>query len=165
METDHVARTSVTVAAPRDEVWRALIDPEAIKEYMAGADVVSDWREGSPIVWKGEWEGKPFEDKGVIKQFLPGKRLQFSHYSPSTGQPDLPENYHNVTIDLTDLGAETRLYLSQDGNRSEEARLHSEKNWAGMLEGLKTLVENETKSGGHDRRAASGTTGSRSAPS
>lgn len=154
METDHVARASVTVAAPRDKVWEALTEPEAIKEYMFGAEVRSDWSEGSEITWKGEWQGKPYEDRGYIKQFLPGTRLHYSHFSPLSGEPDIPENYHNVTIDLTDIDNETRVYLSQDGNPTEEARLHSEKNWEAMLRGLKAYVEKRARSESRGRHAA-----------
>ena len=42
------------------------MNPEAIKQYMFGTNVVTDWREGSPITWKGEWQGKSYEDKGVM---------------------------------------------------------------------------------------------------
>jgi hypothetical protein len=31
-----------------------------------GSTVESDFKAGSPIVWKGAWEGKVFEDKGTI---------------------------------------------------------------------------------------------------
>ncbi len=166
METDHIARATVDIAAPRDKVWEALVDPHAIKEYMFGTDVASDWTEGSEITWKGVWEGRPYADRGVIKQLLPGTRLHFSHYSPLGGKPDTPENYHNVTIDLTDLGEETRVYLAQDGNGSEEARLHSEKNWQGMLSGLKAFVEKETRDDAREQRAVEGdATGTREAPS
>jgi uncharacterized protein YndB with AHSA1/START domain len=156
MEADHVARASVTVAAPRDKVWQALVDPEAIREYMFGTDVASDWTEGSEITWKGVWEGRPYADRGVIKQVLPGTRLHYSHYSPLGGKPDVPENYHNVTIDLTDLGEETRVYLSQDGNPTEAAKMHSEKNWEVMLGGLKAYVETHATAGARERRAEAG---------
>ena len=38
---------------------------------MFGTDAVSDWKEGSPITWKGEWEGKHYEDRGVILRLEP----------------------------------------------------------------------------------------------
>ena len=80
MKQDLVAKVSSTVEAPIDQVWQALITPETIKEYMFGAAVKSDWKVGSPIVWKGEWKGKPFEDKGRILEVQQGKRLRYSHF-------------------------------------------------------------------------------------
>jgi hypothetical protein len=46
-----------------------------------------------------------------------------------------------VTIRLTSQGGGTALELSQDNNRTEEARVHSEQNWKMALEGLKKLLE------------------------
>ena len=141
MREDHIARAETEIAAPRADVWKALIDPTAIKQYMFGTDVESEWREGSPITWKGEWKGKAYEDKGVILSLEPEQRFQYSHFSPLAGQPDKPENYHTVTIELTADGDKTHVSLMQDKNGTEEARRHSEENWNTMLSGLKKYVE------------------------
>src|SRR5690349_16315372 len=111
-----------------------------IKHYMFGTTALSDWKEGSPIVWKGEWEGKPYEDKGVILKLLPEHVLQYSHFSPLSGQADVPENYHTVTIELSPNGTDTVLRLSQDKNATEEEREHAEKNWGMMLASLKQFL-------------------------
>jgi len=141
MDTNLIARASVAVNASRSEVWDALLNPEAIKQYMFGANVVTDWREGSAIVWKGEWGGESYEDKGVILQFKPERRLQYSHFSPRSGQPDKPENYHTVTIELSGEGKQARVSLPQDNNPTEQACEHSEKYWEMMLTGLKKFLE------------------------
>jgi uncharacterized protein YndB with AHSA1/START domain len=117
-----IARTSVTIDAPSETVWDALVNPEAIKQYMFGTNVVSDWREGSPIIWRGEWQGRAYEDKGVILQFKPGRTLQYSHFSPLSGPPDKPESYHTVTIELSGEGNQTRVSLGQDNNPTEQAQ-------------------------------------------
>ena len=49
---------------------------------MFGSKVVTDWVEGSPIVWKGEYEGKTYEDKGEVLEIEPERRLKVSHPSP-----------------------------------------------------------------------------------
>jgi len=136
-----VATASITVKAPIEKVWDSLVDSAAIKQYMFGTNVVSDWRVGSSITWRGEWQGKAYEDKGIIKKNEPVHLLQYSHFSPMMGKPDLPENYHLVTIELTHRGEETLVSLSQDGNATEEARKHSEDNWIMMLESLKKFLE------------------------
>jgi uncharacterized protein YndB with AHSA1/START domain len=138
---DIIARSSVTIHAPADRVWDALVNPAAIKQYMFGTNVTSDWKKGSPIVWRGEWQGKAYEDKGVIQEIEPGRALQYTHFSPLAGLPDKPENYHTVTIQLAPEHNRTRLSLTQDNNTTEESRAHMEKNWGMMLEGLKKLVE------------------------
>lgn len=141
MNTNLIARASIRIDAPGEKVWDALVNPAAIRQYMFGTTVVSDWREGSPIVWKGEWQGKPYADKGVILQLKPGRMLQYSHFSPLTGLPDTPENYHNVTVELATEGDQTLVSLAQDNNESEDDRAHSQQNWEMMLAALKKFVE------------------------
>ena len=141
MNKNLIARVSISINAPSAQVWDALVNPQAIKQYMFGTNVVSDWREGSPIVWKGEWQGKSYEDKGVILQFKPGRTIRYSHFSPLSGLPDKPENYHTVTIDLLGEGNRTHVSLAQNNNATEKERADSEKNWGIMLAGLKKFVE------------------------
>lgn len=141
MSPTHIARSSISIAASTQKVWRALVTPDAIKQYMFGTTVVSDWKEGAPITWKGEWKGKSYEDKGTIVLVKPERTLAYTHFSPLGGLPDKPENYHTVTINLTADANQTRVALSQDNNPTAEAREHSEKNWGQMLAGLKKYVE------------------------
>jgi len=141
MNKEFDAKASTTINAPTARVWDALINPTSIKQYMFGTNVTSDWKKGSRILWKGEWEGKAYEDKGVILQIEAQRKLQYSHFSPLAGLPDKPENYHTVTIELTGKGSQTLVSLIQDNNANQKEREHSEKNWATMLAGLKKFLE------------------------
>jgi uncharacterized protein YndB with AHSA1/START domain len=143
VDTQLIAYRSINVIAPVARVWDALVTPAAIREYMFGATVVTDWTEGSPILWEGEFNGRPYKDKGVLLQLKPERVLQFTHFSPLAGLPELPENYHTVTIELSSEGSRTGVTLSQDNNPTAEAREHAERNWDTMLVGLKRYVENE----------------------
>jgi uncharacterized protein YndB with AHSA1/START domain len=137
-----VARTQITIDAHRDVVWRALTDPAMVKQYMHGTNMETDWQVGSPITWKGEWQGKPYEDKGTIVAVEPRKLLKVTHWSPMGGSEDKPENYHTVTYALVENGHETLLTLEQDNNPSQEAAdTMAEKNWGPVLEGLKAAAE------------------------
>jgi len=136
-----IAHAVVAIHAPIDKVWAAFVNPEIVKQYMFGTEVSSDWKAGSAIRWKGEWQGKRYEDRGVVLQVDPHRRLQYTHFSPLAGLPDAPENYHTVTIDLSSEPGTIRVSLSQDNNLTEQARDHSEKNWRTMLESLKMLLE------------------------
>ena len=107
MSKNLVANATTSIGATRSRVWEALVTPAAIKKYMFGADVESDWRKGSEIKWKGGMKGKKYEDKGVILKIEPEQTLQYSHFSPLSGKPDKPENYHTITINLSDIGNET----------------------------------------------------------
>ena len=133
---------SVTIDAPKGEVWDALTRPEKVKQYMHGTEMSTDWKEGSPISWKGEWKGKAYEDKGQVLEVQPQKRLSYTHWSPMGGSEDKPENYHTVTYELTGENGKTTLTLRQDNNPTqEEANQMAENNWGPVLEGLKETAE------------------------
>jgi uncharacterized protein YndB with AHSA1/START domain len=141
MSKDLIAKATTTINASKEVVWEALVTPNAIKQYMFGADVESSWNKGSEIKWRGEFKNKKYEDKGVILKIEPEETLQYTHFSPLSGKPEKPENYHTVTITLSKNGKETQVSLSQDNNADEKSRKESEKNWGTMLDGLKKYVE------------------------
>jgi uncharacterized protein YndB with AHSA1/START domain len=141
MNRKFVAKQAIVINAPSSKVWDALVNPEMIRQYMFGINAISDWKKGSPIVFKGEWQGKTYEDKGVLLRVEPERLIQYSHFSPLSGLPDTPKNYHTVTVELSSEGTRTILLLSQDNNPTEQAREHSKKNWGTMLTGLKKLLE------------------------
>jgi uncharacterized protein YndB with AHSA1/START domain len=135
------AETSILVAASPQAVWHALTDPAMIAEYLYGTQVSTDWKKGSAIVYRGEWEGKPYEDKGTILEIDPPRVLVTSYYSPLSGKPDAPESYQNVTYTLAPEGSATRVTVTQDGcaDRAEADRMVE--NWGMTLDGLKGVVE------------------------
>ena len=129
--------------ASTENVWDALINPTIIKQYFLGTDAISDWKEGSPILYKAIWEGQTFENKGNILKLIPEKLLIVNYWTPFSGKPDSPENYIVYSYELfkTDLG--TKLTLTQDAVFESEERLdESWKNWDTILNGLKEIVEN-----------------------
>ena len=143
MSENHVATSSIAIAAPRQRVWQVLTDPAAIKEFMFGTDVETDWSVGSPIFWRGRWEGKPYADTGVILEVEPGRRLVNTHYSPLSGQADVPENRHTLTWTLDGDGDATQLTLSQDNNSTAAAAAHSKGMWDSLVASVKTIAERE----------------------
>jgi uncharacterized protein YndB with AHSA1/START domain len=139
--TGIVATAEIDVTATPKQVWAALTDPDLIKQYMFGSVVATDWQPGSPITWAGEYEGKPYEDKGSVLTVEPVELLEVTHYSPMSGAEDKPENYHRLTYRLAPSGDGTHVELSQDNNADEAAAEHSRQMWASVLSGLKDVVE------------------------
>lgn len=139
-ETVGDAVASETIAASTAEVWDALTNPEVVKKYFLGTNVTSTWREGEPITFSGEWDGKHYDDKGVILEIKPEKLLRITHYSPLSGKPDVPENYHTVEYRLEPKGKDTVLTITQGNNSGGEVE-ESTKTWQLVLSNMKELLE------------------------
>lgn len=140
-ETLH-AKVSVSINAAPSKVWKAITTPASIKKYLMGADVSTDWKEGSPINYTGEYNGKKYHDKGVIKKIEPEKIFQSTYWSSMGGKEDKPENYNLVTYNLAEKDGKTVLTLTQDNVGSEKEKEHVTGNWKAVLKKLKEIAEN-----------------------
>ena len=58
-----------------------------------------------------------------------------------SGKEDKPENYANVTYELTPGNNETGLTITQDNIADEKTKEHSMQNWRSVLNDLKKLLE------------------------
>ena len=132
---------SITLDASRDAVWKALTTPELIKQWFFGVDTETDWKVGSPLVHRGEWQGKPYEDKGTILQIDPPNALVHTHWSAMSGKPDRPEHYQHVTWTLAERGDATELTVAEDNLPSEEAKTTSDQVWRMAFTNLQQMLE------------------------
>lgn len=128
-----------------DAVWRALTMPELIKKYLFGAEVITDWEVGHPITFRGEWNGKPFTDRGEIRTIDPGHELSYTHWSELEGESSVPQHQQLVRYRLASQGALTKLTLAQfnmgGSEPDEKKREEYRRNWKAMLDGLRETVE------------------------
>jgi uncharacterized protein YndB with AHSA1/START domain len=138
--TGQTVSASVEISASPGQVWNALTDPALIRQYFFGTEVDTTWEPGSPITWKGEYEGEEYEDKGEVLEIVPEQRLVVTHFSALSGQQDRPENYHRVEYRLDDEGDATKVHLEQD-NAPAESVDDFRATWETMLGNLKELVE------------------------
>jgi uncharacterized protein YndB with AHSA1/START domain len=141
MEAVYTSETTIEIKADVDQVWDALVNPDKIKHYLFGTETSSDWQPGSPITFKGEWEGKSYEDKGTILEIEPPHLLKYSYWSSMSGKEDKPENYVNVTYRVNGGEDISKLSISQDGIKSEAELEHMDQNWGVVLQSIKKLVE------------------------
>jgi uncharacterized protein YndB with AHSA1/START domain len=135
------AEANIVVAPPPERVWKALTDPADVKEYFLGTHVTSSWREGDPVTFEGEWQGKSYQDKGTVLEARPNELLRITHYSPLSGLPDEPGNYHTVEYGLEAVAEGTRVSIIQGNNRSDDEAAESEKLWSTVLGNLKGYLE------------------------
>ncbi len=141
MKNKLVAEAETKINVPVSKVWDALTNPDQIKKYFFGTNAISDWKVGSPLEFKGEWEGKEYHDKGVILKSEKDKLFQYTYLSSMSGKEDIPENYATVTYELSSKNGSTILKILQDGIETEESKKHHEDNWSYMLKSIKDLLE------------------------
>ena len=136
--TEPLITVDTLIEAEPSQVWMVLTQsPSAM---FMGANVISDWQEGSPINISGEFHGREFHDHGEIRAAEPPEHLAFTHFSGSQ-----QENGNLVDIRLEPRGERTQVTLSQTpqgGERPDDARVAEfRKNWEAMLGMLKTAAE------------------------
>ena len=140
METHFKIQYKSTINAPLEKVWEALTNPEIVKQYFFGTELITDWKVGSPIIFQGEWEGQTYKDKGEILEYEHNKKLAYSYLSNWSGKEDLPENYLWVCYEVKPDGTNTELTIHQS-NYDEERAQHSEGNWASLVDAMKKVIE------------------------
>ncbi len=127
--------------APKSKVWDALINPEIIKQYFFGTELIADWKVGNTITFSGEWEGTPYVDKGIILAYEPEKLLIYDYLSSFSGKEDIPENYAKISYEVEEIEGKTTLTIIQDSIDNEESLNHSKENWTAVIEGMRVFVE------------------------
>ena len=144
-----ILQNKITINASPAKVWDALVNPEQTKKYMFGCETVSDWKVGSALLWQGNYEGKTMVFvKGFIKEIQVNKILKYTVIDPNATMPDIPENYLNVTYELSEQNGETVLTVSQDGfetaadgeKRYQDVYNYGE-GWNPILIEIKRIVE------------------------
>lgn len=116
MDKPKIVKSEISINAPAPKVWDALVNPAKTKIYMFGCETVSDWKIGSELLWRGEYEGKEMVFvKGKILKLEPEKLLKYTVIDPFASYPDISENYLNVTYELAEANGQTQLTVTQDG--------------------------------------------------
>lgn len=141
LNTNLVLNKSIKLNADKTKVWNALVNPEKIKIYLFGTETLSDWKEGSPIIFQGEWEGKKYQDKGTILKLIPNEVFEYNYWSSFSTLEDIPDNYSVISFKLSESEGGTILDLTQKGFEKEENKEHSEKSWDFVIGLFKELVE------------------------
>jgi len=151
MATEKIIKNVIEIEASKSEVWDALINPEKTKIYMFGCETVSNWKIGSELLWKGNYDGKEMIFvKGHIVTFDPVNKLSYTTFDPNSTIEDKPENYLTVTYFLEEQNGKTTLTVTQgdyskveDGERRYTESYNNGEGWNPILVEIKKLVEQQ----------------------
>jgi uncharacterized protein YndB with AHSA1/START domain len=138
---------SITIDALSSRVWSALITPDLMERWMSheALTITSEWRVGSPILFRGQLHDIAFENRGVIQKFEPKRILHYNYWSIlSHGRlADVPENYSMVCFELTPYGEGTQVTLAQSDFADISIYQHARMYWNGALQNLKAVCETQ----------------------
>ncbi len=142
-------KNSITINSTADKVWDALTNPEQTKKYMFGCETVSDWKEGSSLLWKGSYEGKEMVFvKGTVLKLEKDKLLEYTVFDPNSTMEDIPENYLTVSYELLDSNGSITLNVTQgdynavgDGERRYKESNNNGEGWNPILVKIKDQIE------------------------
>src|SRR4051812_355856 len=101
--------STVKILALAKKVWRALTEPALVKQWQYGSDLLTTWEVGTSIVFRNEWNGQVFEQKGAVLEFLPESRLKYSLFVPRPDLQDIPEHYFFMIYELAETSGATTL--------------------------------------------------------
>jgi uncharacterized protein YndB with AHSA1/START domain len=141
MNRELVATVSISIHASAAEVWNALVNPDIISKYLHGTKTETTWELNSPITFSGEWQGRPYIDKGTILELNPLRVLSYSYWSPLSGTEDFEDNYAHVTFHLSEFDDNTIVVITQDNLPDDDHVVKAEENWMNVGNKLKNVVE------------------------
>jgi uncharacterized protein YndB with AHSA1/START domain len=139
--SETVVTRTVDIDAPAPTVWQTLTErmPAWLTEHPVRID--TDWRVGGPIVFAITEHGATRTDKGVVLAFEEDKVLRYSHWSPVSEVPDLPEAYTIIELRLETDGARTRLTVTHANLATWVMLKHCAFYWTVALNVIKKLAE------------------------
>jgi uncharacterized protein YndB with AHSA1/START domain len=140
-------RQSIEINAPAATVWKILTSNEFIPQYMFGCRAETDWKPGSPLLWRGAADGKLYV-KGQVVSFRPPDLLVYTIIDPNSTIPDIPQNYLTVACELKSVGDRvTGLEFSQGDFRKvadgQNRYNHSADGDNTILVAIKSLAESQ----------------------
>lgn len=141
MQFSNQSKYQTRVNASSEKVWAALTKPELVKQYFFGTDLITNWSPGSKLIFKGEWQGQPYEDKGTVLEYEHNKSLTYNYLSNWSGKEDSPENYLIIRYDVETINENECVLTITQSNYDAEKAAHSEANWQALVDGLKKIVE------------------------
>ena len=142
-------KNTITIQATAAKLWDVLTNPQQTKKYMFGCETISDWKSGSELLWRGNYEGQEMVFvKGHIVKIDPEKFLAYTTIDPNSTIDDVSENYLTVTYLLVEENGQTVFTVTQgdyakvaEGERRYKEANNGGEGWNPILAEIKKVAE------------------------
>jgi uncharacterized protein YndB with AHSA1/START domain len=148
MDKKLIISNTIALDAAPEKVWAILTQPEWVKQYMFGCDLLTDWQIGGPFIFRSEYEGKQIDAVvGKLVEIVPHQKLVYTTFDPNSGYKDEPWNYLTVVYTLEEKNGGTVLTIEQgdfSGVENGEARYndaYGQGGWSGVLDQIAGLLK------------------------
>jgi uncharacterized protein YndB with AHSA1/START domain/DNA-binding transcriptional ArsR family regulator len=129
----------IYIRATPERIWQAITDPALVQRYYFNSVIESDFRPGSPVIYKQANTGR-LDIEGEIVEADPPRKLV--HTMAVRWDPDVNDEPTRVTWEITPMGEACLLSVTHDGFTSQtETYRQTKGGWPMILSGLKTLLE------------------------
>ncbi|KUJ61152.1 ATPase [Flavobacteriaceae bacterium CRH] len=133
--------STIVLNAPIEKIWNALTNPELVKQWQYGSDLLTDWKVGSEIRFRNEWEGQIFEQWGTVLEVILNQKIKYSLFFPRPELEDKPENYFIMNYVLSEENQKIKLEIIQEDNRPGAIQEEPQGEENPILQSLKALIE------------------------
>jgi uncharacterized protein YndB with AHSA1/START domain len=142
---------STYIKTTPERLWQALTDPAFTKRYWQGIEFETDWKPGSPIIWRRDGAALDDPEQRVLEADPP-RRLSYT-WTKITAEwsrrlaPDLvarmqDEPRSKVTFELEPVGGAVKLTVIHEDLLPGGLTLESiSSGWPIVLSNLKSLLE------------------------
>jgi uncharacterized protein YndB with AHSA1/START domain len=135
------SKSTILINATKQKIWDALTKPEIVKKWQYGSDVITDWKLGSEIRFRVEWEGKVFEQWGKILEMIPNELIKYSLFFPRPDLEDKEENYFIMSYIISESENMIKLEIIKEDNRPSAVKEKESNEANPVLISLKEIIE------------------------
>ena len=141
VETESFTK-SIRINASLKDIWKILLNPDNQwgLAFGGGATAETDWKEGSPIIWKDLHNN--IGANGIVEVHQPEKYLKLRYYDDVNPKPGAKLGLYCESFSITDDNGQHLLSI-EVGNLDKKYIPSHEKMWDKALSTIKELAEKE----------------------
>jgi uncharacterized protein YndB with AHSA1/START domain len=109
--------STIKIKATTQKVFDALTKPELVKLWQFGRVLATDWKVGSEIKFKAEYDRTVLEQWGTVLEMRPNELIKYNLFTPRPDLEDKQENYSLTSYVLTADNEQTKVEIIQEDNR------------------------------------------------